>query len=54
MFPIIKFAYNNSYQKTIKMALYEALYNKICRSPLYCDTIRERDTLIQILGPKKT
>jgi len=29
-----EFSYNNSYQASIKMALFEALYDKKCRSPL--------------------
>lgn len=33
--PLAEFAYNNSYQMTIGMAPYEALYGKKCRSPLY-------------------
>src|SRR5262249_34900860 len=33
--PLIEFAYNNSYQATIQMAPYEALYGRKCRSPLY-------------------
>ena len=32
--PLVEFAYNNSYQASIQMALYEALYRKPCRSPL--------------------
>ena len=31
--PLIEFAYNNSYS-SIKMAPYEALYGRICRSPV--------------------
>ena len=31
-FPLIEFAYNNSYHASIQMALYEALYRKRCRS----------------------
>ena len=31
---LLEFAYNNSYQSTIQMALYEALYGRKCRSPL--------------------
>ena len=34
-FPLIEFAYNNSYQTSIEMAPYEALYGRKCRSPLY-------------------
>ncbi|KAI3736778.1 hypothetical protein L2E82_26765 [Cichorium intybus] len=31
--PLIEFSYNNSYHSTIKMAPYEALYGRKCRSP---------------------
>ncbi|XP_070007732.1 uncharacterized protein [Nicotiana sylvestris] len=31
--PLIEFAYNNSYYSSIKMAPYDALYGKRCRSP---------------------
>ena len=30
----MEFAYNNSYQASIQMAPYEALYGRPCRSPL--------------------
>ena len=30
--PLVEFAYNNSYQASIQMAPYEALYGKLCRS----------------------
>ena len=33
-FPLVKFSYNNSYQASIQMAPYEALYGRPCRSPL--------------------
>ncbi|KAK6122183.1 hypothetical protein DH2020_044062 [Rehmannia glutinosa] len=33
--PLAEFAYNNSYQATIGMAPYEALYGRKCRSPLH-------------------
>ena len=45
--PLIKFAYNNSYHASIKMASYEALYGRWCRSPLYWDEIGEQ----KLLGP---
>ena len=32
--PLMKFAYDNSYQVSIQMAPYEALYGRPCRSPL--------------------
>ena len=45
--PLIEFAYNNSYQASIRMAPYEALYGRKCRSPLYWDEFGER----RIIGP---
>ncbi|XP_073137147.1 uncharacterized protein [Henckelia pumila] len=32
--PLVEFSYNNSYQDTIGMAPYEALYGRQCRSPV--------------------
>jgi hypothetical protein len=32
--PLAEFAYNNSYQESIKMAPFEALYGKKCKTPL--------------------
>ena len=32
--PLVEFAYNNSYQASIQMVPYEALYGRPCRSPL--------------------
>ena len=32
--PLVEFAYNNSYQESIQMAPYEALYGRPYRSPL--------------------
>jgi hypothetical protein len=46
--PLVEFAYNNSYQSTIGMAPYEALYGRKCRSPLYWDEVGER----QLVGPE--
>jgi hypothetical protein len=40
--PLIEFAYNNSYQATIGMPPYEALYGRKCQSPLYWENVRER------------
>ena len=31
--PLAEFAYNNSYQSTIRMPPFEALYGRKCRSP---------------------
>ena len=33
--PLAEVSYNNSYQPTIRMAPYEALYGRKCRSPLH-------------------
>lgn len=46
--PLVKFAYNNSYQSSIKMAPYEALYGRRCRSPICWEEIGER----KYLGPE--
>ena len=32
--PLIEFAYNNSFQSSIGMAPFEALYGRPCRSPV--------------------
>ncbi|XP_075521428.1 uncharacterized protein LOC142554646 [Primulina tabacum] len=40
--PLAEFTYNNSYQATIDMAPYEALYGRKCRSPLNWDEVGER------------
>ena len=41
-FPLVEFAYNNSYQASIGMAPYEALYEKKCRTPICWDELDER------------
>jgi hypothetical protein len=38
-----KFSYNNSYQESIQMASFEALYGKKCRTPLNWVEVRDRD-----------
>jgi hypothetical protein len=40
--PLAEFAYNNSYQESIKMAPFEALYGRRCRTPLHWSEPRER------------
>jgi hypothetical protein len=42
---LAKFAYNNSFQATIRMTPYEALSGRKCRSPLYWDEDGERQLL---------
>ena len=39
---LVEFTYNNSYQASIKMSPYEALYGKPCRTPLNWDEVGER------------
>ncbi|WVZ80602.1 hypothetical protein U9M48_028062, partial [Paspalum notatum var. saurae] len=43
-FPLAEFAYNNSYQKSIEMAPFEALYVRRCRTPLNWSELGERVT----------
>ena len=45
--PLVEFAYNNSYQASIQMAPYEALYGRPCRSPICWTEVGERS----ITGP---
>ena len=42
---LVEFAYNNSYQATIQMAPYEALYGRKCRSPLHWDEVGDKAVL---------
>ena len=46
--PLARFAYNNSYQATIGMPPYEALYGRKCQSPLHWDEVGEK----AIVGPE--
>ena len=46
--PLIEFAYNNSFQSTIGMAPYEALYGRRCRTPVCWGEVGER----KIEGPE--
>ena len=46
--PLIEFAYNNSYQASIDLAPFEALYGRPCRSPVCSAEVG--DALL--LGPK--
>ena len=45
--PLAEFAYNNSYQSSIGMAPYEALYGRRCRSPICWTEVSER----AVIGP---
>ena len=46
--PLMEFAYNNSYQPSIGMAPYEALYGWKCRTPVCWDEVGER----KLVGPE--
>ena len=46
--PLIEFAYNNSYQTSIEMTQYEALYGKKCMTPICWDEVGEK----RLIGPK--
>ena len=45
--PLMEFAYNNSYQASIGMAPYEALYGQRCRTPLCWAELNE----YKVIGP---
>jgi hypothetical protein len=47
-FPYAEFSYNNSYQASIKMAPFEALFGRHCRTPLFWSQIGES----QVFGPE--
>ena len=47
--PHAEFAYNNSYQASIKMSPFEALYGRVCRTPLMWSQVGERP----FFGPDK-
>jgi hypothetical protein len=39
--PYVEFSCNNSYQQSLKMAPFEALYGRKCRTPLFWDQTSE-------------
>jgi hypothetical protein len=39
---LAEFSYNNSYQASLKMALFDAVYGRRCRTPLNWSKARER------------
>lgn len=45
---LLEFFYNNSYQASLRMAPYEALYGRKCGSPLCWNDVGEK----QIVGPE--
>nr|GFA92036.1 putative reverse transcriptase domain-containing protein [Tanacetum cinerariifolium] len=46
--PLIEFSYNNSYHRSIKVAPFEALYGRKCRSPVYWAKVGDA----QLPGPE--
>jgi len=46
--PLVEFSYNNSYLSTIRMAPFEALYGRKCRTPLCWSNLDEA----LIIGPE--
>lgn len=46
--PLIKFAYNNSYQSSVCMTPHEALYDRHCRSPVCWEEVGNQ----KLYGPK--
>nr|GEW78020.1 putative reverse transcriptase domain-containing protein [Tanacetum cinerariifolium] len=46
--PLVEFSYNNSYHASIKVALYEALYDRKCRSSVFWAEVGEA----QLTGPE--
>ena len=45
--PYVEFSCNNSYQASLKMAPFKALYGRRCRTPLLWDEVGDR----QLFGP---
>ena len=43
--PLIEFSYNNSYQLSIGMAPYEALYGRRCRTPVCWTKLNEHKVI---------
>ena len=43
--PLMEFTYNNSYQASIQMAPYEALYGRLCQSPVCWMEVGERPSM---------
>ena len=43
--PLFEFVYNNSFQSSIRMAPYEALYGRKCRTPLCWTELSENKVI---------
>ena len=46
--PLVEFSYNNSYQSNIRMAPFESLYGRSCRSPVSWNEVGEEI----LIGPE--
>ena len=45
--PLVEFVYNNSFQSSIRMVPYEALYGRKCKTPLYWTKLSKK----KVIGP---
>ena len=45
---LVEFSYNNGYQSSVKMAAFEFLYGRPCRTPLIWDRLEDR----VLIGPE--
>ena len=43
--PLMEFSYNNSYQESIGMVLYETLYGRRCRTPVCWTELNEHKVI---------
>jgi hypothetical protein len=50
--PYAEFSYNNSYQASLKMAPFEALYGRKCRTPLYWNQTGEMSSIWSKNSPR--
>ena len=48
LFPLVEFAYKNSYESTIKMVPFKFLYGRPCHMPLSWDQLEDR----VLVGPE--
>ena len=51
--PLVEFAYNNSFQSTVGMAMYEALYGRKCCLPIHWDEAGERQQIGDEVGERQ-